>query len=488
MRKVIFILTLFLIFPAKIFALFQPVGGIEDACIQEVVISPLDDKIIFLAAKNALYKSEDKGISFRKMSSFVDEKVRHIFSDAHLANTLYLVTTRRVFKVTDKAERIFSAADEEVILTAAKHKGMVYVGTTQSLYYAGEDILTWRKLKGLKDETAVYSIAAAGEEVFLAASRGIYAFDAVDNVRRVFIIRDSEEEEEEDAGLIPAIIKRDVFDENTLYLGTNQGIYLSANKGSSWQKVYVPGVNGLAVNSITQTPLERDSLYLSTTKGFFKIDLLNRKALQIFEGLYVSEINSAAFTPQGEVYLATAKGLFKNDYFTSIHRQDSLDKILQTEPSIEEIQQVALRYNEVHPDKIRRWRNRLKCRALCPALSLDYDKTITYDSTVDRYYVGPRDWGVGLSWDIGDLVWNTYEDDVDTRGRLNTQIRLDILDEVNRVYFERLRLRQQIRGSSLSEEELFQNKLRLMELSAIIDGYTGGYFSKKLKSLNEKDR
>jgi hypothetical protein len=145
-----------------------------------------------------------------------------------------------------------------------------------------------------------------------------------------------------------------------------------------------------------------------------------------------------------------------------------------------------LRYNEVHPEKIQKWRSALKYRALFPTFNLDYDKTVDYDSGSDKYFIGPRDWGFSLSWDIGDFVWNTYQDDVDTRSRLNTQLRLDILDEINRVYFERLRLKREIADTLLSEEELFKKQLRLQELTAIMDGYSGGYFSERIKELNEK--
>lgn len=129
----------------------------------------------------------------------------------------------------------------------------------------------------------------------------------------------------------------------------------------------------------------------------------------------------------------------------------------------------------------------MKYRALFPDISLDYDKTVTtaLGASYNRVQVGPQDWGINLQWDVGDLIWNSYEDDVDTRARLNTQLRLDILDEINRVYFERLRLKREIVSSSLPKEELFSKKLRLEELTAILDGYSGGYFSRRAKELNE---
>ena len=58
------------------------------------------------------------------------------------------------------------------------------------------------------------------------------------------------------------------------------------------------------------------------------------------------------------------------------------------------------------------------------------------------------------------------------------QLRNDILDQVNRTYFERRRLQQELLASPPKDEHaLIEKQLRLEELTADLDGLTGGYFS-----------
>jgi hypothetical protein len=482
MKRGVF-LFLFLVLPFhNSFPMFERVAGLEDTKIKRVIMSSLDENLIYVASDNTLFRSYDSAVSFEKVSVFKDEEIQHIFFDSYLADTLYLVTSRHLFKITDKTEKLFSSPDEAMILTAAKFNGQIYVGTTKGIYFASEDILNWRKMKGLREEVKVSSIEAVEKKIFFATGRGVYLQEEdYDGIKRVFVIRDTG-----DDSLVINVIKADVFDKSKIWLGTTEGLFVSEDKGLSWKKLYVEGINNLSINAITQTKLGSTGLYLASDKGVFRVDLKTKTSKRMFEGISGLEVSWIEFTSQGEIYLATPKGIFRNSYFTSFSQERELEEIINSEPSIEEIQQAALRYNEVHPEKMRKWHNALKYRGLLPTLSVNYDKTVDYDAGADKYYIGPYDWGVSVSWNIGDLVWNSYEDDVDVRNKLNVPVRLDILDEVNRVYFERLRLKQEISDSSLSEEEVAKKKLRIKELSASINGYTGGFFSKRTRELSGK--
>jgi hypothetical protein len=63
------------------------------------------------------------------------------------------------------------------------------------------------------------------------------------------------------------------------------------------------------------------------------------------------------------------------------------------------------------------------------------------------------------------------------------QLRDDILDEVTKLYFERIRVKMELNSLSLEErKKRFEKELRLQELTASLDAFTGGYFSQHLKS------
>jgi len=58
------------------------------------------------------------------------------------------------------------------------------------------------------------------------------------------------------------------------------------------------------------------------------------------------------------------------------------------------------------------------------------------------------------------------------------QLRDDILDEVNKLYFERLRVKMELDNLSIEDrKKRMEKELRLDELTASLDAITGGYFS-----------
>ena len=166
------------------------------------------------------------------------------------------------------------------------------------------------------------------------------------------------------------------------------------------------------------------------------------------------------------------------------------------EPSVIEVQRMAIEYAEVSPEKIRKWRSQARWRALLPRFSVDFseardDNIDIYKSSSTSYIIeGPRevnnDIGLDLTWDLSELIWSNAQTSIDVRSKLMVQLRMFILEEVTRLYFERKRLLFDIERveidleGEITRDILFDKRLKVEELTGYIDALTGGQFSKAI--------
>ncbi|MBU2034695.1 MAG: hypothetical protein KKA59_02820, partial [Candidatus Omnitrophica bacterium] len=85
-----------------------------------------------------------------------------------------------------------------------------------------------------------------------------------------------------------------------------------------------------------------------------------------------------------------------------------------------------------------------------------------------------------FSWDLGELIWNQDQTSIDVRSKLMVQLRDDVLNEITKLYFERIRVKMELDNVSIEDrKKRFEKELRLQELTAMINGLTGGFFLQK---------
>ncbi|MEW6681285.1 MAG: hypothetical protein AB1297_09785 [bacterium] len=137
----------------------------------------------------------------------------------------------------------------------------------------------------------------------------------------------------------------------------------------------------------------------------------------------------------------------------------------QDEPGILEVQEMAIRYSNLSPSVIKSWQKRAKYKVLLPDFSFNYGNYVAYGKE------GPEQWSLSFDWHLDELIYNPDQTSIDERSRLMTRLRNEILAELTKLYFERKRL-------ILEDKE--KNRIRIEELTGLIDGYTGGAFSKKI--------
>jgi hypothetical protein len=253
-------------------------------------------------------------------------------------------------------------------------------------------------------------------------------------------------------------------------------VFITNNQGRSWRRFAHFGLLNKRIDFISTS---QDSLPLAITKsGIF---IYNKERWQeLTLRLAMQDIRFLTIDDFGNIYAAGDKGLFKSSQLPK--RAIFLSLKTNQEPTIQEIQRAAIEYAQViDPKQIALHRRLARLKAILPDFSLDYDKTIsTYsNSQVTRFSAGPRDWGASLKWSLGDLIWSEQQRLIDSQVRLMVKLRQDILDEVTRLYFERKNLQLELASSQESGFIKKQDKeLRIEELTALLDGLTGGYLSK----------
>ena len=194
------------------------------------------------------------------------------------------------------------------------------------------------------------------------------------------------------------------------------------------------------------------------------------------------------------------KGLYKMDagryvadqYLDVEKNLKSIKIMFDNEPTFRELQQAAMKFSDVSPEKIKNWQRDSRIKALVPKVSIGLDnhrssnQEIYTSATKDYVSVGPDDIykavDVSVSWDVSGLIWSDSQTNIDVRSRLNTQLRNDILDDLRRAYYERKRLQFDLMVSPPKDlRSRFDRELRIQELTQAIDDLTGNYLSDNIR-------
>jgi hypothetical protein len=170
-----------------------------------------------------------------------------------------------------------------------------------------------------------------------------------------------------------------------------------------------------------------------------------------------------------------------------------IGRLIKDEPAVEDVQKAVIRYSNTRNGKTRNWQIASRLKALLPSVSfslgrargnnIDLDRGGTNDA--DVYIVGPEEWDkdtdIGLSWDLGDILFSPSQTSIDVREKLMVELRDELVTEATRLYFERRRLQIDMLFEDLDTKKRIDAWLRIEELTAQIDGLTGGYFTKNIK-------
>ncbi len=489
--------------------------------LRTVLINPDNPQIIYIGSSNAVLKSEDGGGSWRNILSVKGQNrsVNFLLFDPEDKNSLYAATGNGLFltstqgKNWNRISRGKNSLENECTALAVLPDG-IYLGTKGGLSISQDKGRSWHKATAKLGSSYILAIAYDIKEpnyIYVACIEGVFKTqDNGQSWERIFLANPTEdgndiEEEIEDQDEEERLsniryISCDPNNLNCLYVATSKGIHRSCDRGQNWEAVSSYGLLSQDVRFLLIS--SKSNLYAATKTGVF--EYRNDRWQELSLHLLAGEVRFLSLDSQDNLYAACDKGLFKAKITDSGDTQIS-DNIIaiyyKDGPKINEVQQAAIKYAEVEPEKIKRWRSQAAKRALLPHLtvSTDRDNNRTASSSIwgiygsngspGKYFVGPDDetkynnnnWSISVTWELGDLIYSDDQTNIDVRSKLMVQLRDDILDEVTKLYFERIRVKMEINNLTIEDsKKRCEKELKLQELAASLDALTGGYFTSHL--------
>jgi photosystem II stability/assembly factor-like uncharacterized protein len=486
-------------------------NGISETDVRLVAVDPLDHDSVYAGAADKIYKSADGGETWRRIFSVYGGGVANFIAiDGQDPAMVYLATSNGLFASEDGGDTwrgLFQGIgeDEKNVTSVAIHpfdSARLYLGTAKGVMMTKDSGRNWHPFGGNLANAKANFIAIdpyRADTMYVAGIKGTFKTDDMgEQWERVLVTmpsveisgesEDSVNEQEEVMGRGVTCIAISPHGSHEIYLGTDEGVFISTNAGKDWQKMRSTGLFDKHINYIE---LAGAHIYAATDEGIFLLDEERIMWKRYNKGLTARKVTMLAFDAARKTMWAAAEGgVFKTfpQHKEVAGRDNPHPSHVVAEPSVREVQDIAIQYAEVYPGKIQGWRKGAKYRSILPELSVDYDRTVTYDSGSDQYYRGPYDWGVSAKWDLADLIWNPYQKDIDVRSRLMVQLRDDVLDEVTHLYFERKRLQTELTLYPPNDAKVkLEKELRLQEVTAGIDALTGGYFSRRLNGSKHLD-
>ncbi len=518
-------------------------SGIKDSEVKTITVSSDNPEIAYAGTRSVVYQTMDGGKIWDEVLSFrgTENIILTIKASPLNKDTIYAGTKNGLYASNDSGQnwtRIYQSIrkPESYVLSVAvspTDPSNIFIGTGQGVYRTDNGGKDWKRDRGIPGTIVSDIIIDQFNplKMYASTSNGLHkSIDSGANWKRLYIsslgkhereVRNKEDEddsednkwnehEDEKDEILAESQSRNIavdpVNSSTVYFRSPSGIYVSHDSGSSWDSLSSTGLSSQDVRHILVRGTAKNKLFTATGRGVFRYSPEKQSWESLYKGLTTTDIhyitsNPASSDNNASLWAATTQGVFKteavtlktNPKFEEMSAQDILN-MFEHEPTMEEIRESAIEYASVHPDKIEKWRKAAAKKAWLPNLSMKYGKGEDWQNSYSFYKVdgeyeqfdditdgNDESWSVSVSWELSNLIWTTSQSTIELRSKAMVQLRDDVLNEVTRLYFERRRLQTEIiMAPPESLTERIEKELRLQELTAGIDAFTGSYLSKRL--------
>ncbi|MBU1998877.1 MAG: hypothetical protein ABIG46_08390 [Candidatus Omnitrophota bacterium] len=490
--------------------------GRENVDVSALLLPEGSTKLIYMAKENSVLETTDGGQEWRVVFSIPgrDVKINRLANNKDRQACIYAATSSGLFASFDRGkrwQRIFKGKNDQEnnCWTVLAFGDYVYLGTQSGLFVSRDSGRTFVKERQGLPAGQISNIAYNPQGqgiIYVSGINGVFKSDlgqgGWEKCFSWFGAKHTEEDldgqffetdEQGQESRVSCVVINPV-NPGIIYLAGPQGIFKSIDAGKVWEEVSLYGMFNRNVRYLLVE--DQNSLFAVSDSAIF--EHIEDRWYERSMRLIAKDIRQLAIDKENNIYAACDSGLFKAKASNLPDKILTLVDYFQDEPDIQKVQKAAIDYAEVGMDKIKNWRRLAARKAWLPDVSVGLNRdltdlwhwetgsTIKTDDDYLRRGKDAVDWDIGLSWDLGDLIWSDAQTSIDVRSRLLVELRDDVLGEVTKLYYERIRIKMELEGLSLDErKKRFDKELRLREITALLDGFTDGYFSRQLNNKQD---
>lgn len=370
----------------------------------------------------------------------------------------------------------------------------------------------------------VFYVLKNNNNLFLAASNGIYFLDQTDLTWKESV---SGIQKLPDGRLDARHLLVDEY--GNLWAACGTGVYFSSNKGISWEK----RSNGIEMNNegfqeafyLLESKGKDQKLYVACASGIYYLDKKQNLWQNISEGIRTKESSKKVYwlaALNDDLFAATDEGLFAaNETQTKSSRdkvtlpllkgkiQTDFAGLEELEPSVVEVQKQALKFAALPTSNdYKRYRMQARLRNLVPRVGFDTNTTGTntnYFQFQNDISTNPslnNDYNAGntkrfqhdgklykqlsVSWDTNQFVYDDAIWRILNQARLTANIKENLLDDVTRIYYQRRKLQlENIISIQVDPISKIEKEIEVAELTGQLDSRTGGWFSREIEKRKQ---
>lgn len=500
-----------------------------------ILTHPLDSGKLIVASAQEIFEGSDA--QWKNLGRIAGPRwdIHQLLYVKEIPKTLFVLTSNGAYKLDllrgkwvpaylAKNPREKSALSFAVLPEDPDHW---FIGTEGGLFESDDAGKTWFRFEKFRAKEAVPVLRFIGGRLFVATFKRLYVSEDLATFHSIFSLTagDAEEfleieeaEDENDSLELPNPFSD--FHElagsdkvhHPLWLATEKGVFESFDGGKHWRSLSRSGLRSTEIKHLAYSEKSK-KLFAGTPRGIYVYHFNEGRWEEIFQGLARPECFGLTIVTQNEKEILTAitgdglmrfpiivDGISASDPWTgSLEKMNLFRELIKLEPTARELHQAVIRYGNLSSGKIKRWHAESRLASFLPNLSFgkDFSKSNNVDidrgstTEADRFIFGPDDtdkgWDADVSWDLGDFVWSSNQTSIDSREKLMVELRNDMLAEATRIYYERRRLQMEIAFSQpANEQEHLERLIRMDELTALLDGMTDGFISKRLRLLYDR--